>query len=154
MEAALLAEARNVQSAPQLESQSLLQSQNAAVFEDYYPYVIHKDVTTVTNIFYPLSGNFVVAGFLSYVNGVQRFPNNSAGVIATHPLIGPSQYNYDLYSSVMFSTPAYVRPFPTGINTTQVINVSQLLERRYGVFAGLRVPRVVISILPDEQLPG
>jgi hypothetical protein len=118
------------------------------MLEDNFPYVIQKDVSNVTNIFYPLSSGFLKAGVQTYINSTQRFPDVSPGVTTTQGSVST------LYASILFSNTAYPKPFPTGIANTQVINSSQLYEKRYTVFSGLRLPRVVISILPDEQLPG
>jgi PKD domain/DNA/RNA non-specific endonuclease len=124
--------------------------QATTFFDDFYPVVTHTSGSILNAIFYPLSGSFVTQGVLTYVNGSQVFPNVTPGVIAAENPVNPSQ----LWNSILFTSVAVPKPVRDGINSVQVINSSQLFDLKYSGFTGLRVPRVVISILPDEQMPG
>jgi Tol biopolymer transport system component len=146
---ALKAGERAVEDTP-MPAQGEITAQATAFFDDFYPVVTHTSGSILNAIFYPLSGSFVTQGVLTYVNGVQVFPNVTPGVIAADNPVNPGQ----LWNSILFTSAAVPKPVRDGLNSVQVINSSQLFDLKYSGFTGLRVPRVSIAILPDEQMPG
>jgi PKD repeat protein len=130
--------------------------QTTATFVSYYPYVVDKNISWLSAQFF-LKGNsaFVYTALRVFINAVQKPVDGSGG-----PISGGC-YNETqgtttttLCRALTFTNAITPKPLNTGINTIQVINSAQLFELQFQAFAGLRVPRVVISILPDEQLPG
>ncbi len=128
-----------------------LEPQAVATFASDYPYVIHKDVASIRTTFYPLAGVFVKADLSAFRNGIQVTPNVTPGINGVPDTNGN-------YTQIQFTNTAYTKPLTTGTNLSslvyQLAGGTQEILQYYQVFAGLRVPRVVISILPDEQLPG
>jgi PKD repeat protein len=149
-EAEAMQQNRTVTESSDLTAQGEFSPQNTAFFDDFYPMVTHTSGSILNAIFYPLSGSFVRQGVLTYVNGTQVIPNVTPGVIAAENLANPSE----LWNSILFTSVGVPKPVRDGINTIQVINISQLFDMKYSAFSGLRVPRVSIAILPDEQMPG
>lgn len=149
-------QAANAEEAQATLAQASLEPQQTATFVSYYPYVVDRNTSFSTAQFFPLgTGSFIYTAMQSFVNGVQKPIDGSGG-----PFTGgcynqtPGTNATTLCRALTFANGIIPKPLAVGINTVQVINSSQLFELQYQAFAGLRVPRVVISILPDEQVPG
>jgi Tol biopolymer transport system component len=152
---ALKAGERAVEDTP-MPAQGEITAQATINFDDFYPMVTHTSGSILNAIFYPLGGGFIAAGVKLYVNGIQILdPLNAPGIT-----VAPNSSVPTLWNSVLFNSTAVPRPIKDGINSVQVGNgpnrdeTTQLFDLKYSGFTGLRVPRVSIAILPDEQMPG
>lgn len=122
-----------------------IRAQNTTEYLNFFPYAFPRQSAQLRASIRGYNNTKLIRpGVIALWNGFEESPGFSWDLFCpTDPDI----------CDVAFFNPGYFIPI---LNTNQFtfINTSQVFQIEYNIFSGLRVPRVMVSVLPDEQLPG
>ncbi|MDT7921224.1 MAG: PKD domain-containing protein, partial [Meiothermus sp.] len=122
-----------------------VRAQNTSEYLDFFPYAFpSQNAQLRASIRGYNNTKLIRPGVIARWNGFEEAPGFSWDLFCP---IDPD------ICDVAFFNPGYFVPI-LNANLFTFINVSQVFQIEYNIFRGLRVPRVMVSVLPDEQLPG
>lgn len=132
--------------AQSLQAQGLAAQGTGADVQIYYPYVLGFGNNVKTGVFRPkdLQGNdrtTLCTSFNMTVNGATRFPT----------LHGDAD---NFMCDYMVIDPGTVGRLPAQTLATMLITSNYAHATDFSVINSVRVPKVLLAILPDEALPG
>ncbi|WP_189093330.1 PKD domain-containing protein [Deinococcus ruber] len=132
---------------PLLSTQSTI-----STYIDYFPYVLHKSYTFLNGNAYSLSSTG--SRVTSFCGSIEAYSNGGPALPSSKYQTDYSDPNATFCNGLGLALNAFKFSGDKPINELLVSNDRYLNAARASVFTGLVVPRVNISVYPDEFLPG
>ena len=121
-------------------------STQAVLLNDTFPYVIHQEASVTNFRAFPIASPCSL--FAAYFNGT--------AIAASDYLTGQVETLIPTYCDFMLiKASAFSTPLPAQANSElRVVTSQQDLRYELDIIAGVRVPKIYISVLPDHFIPG